>query len=230
MVDVNDYQVILLCGGKGERLRPLTTSMPKPLIPIKEKAILSYIIDHLLKFNLNKMVAAVGYKSDVMTDYLKQEYSTLNIPTVDSGDSDIIKRILDCREHIQGDFMVLYGDTLSDVQIDTLLEFHRMHGALGSVTLWPLRSQFGVMEVDKSGKVFKYAEKPLLDKWINIGYFCFKREAFDLMQEFDTFQGFIEFMVENDHLYGYQHKGIHITVNTQKELSEAEKNINLLVD
>ena len=143
----NELTVLILCGGKGERLRPLTNNMPKPLIAVNNKPILSYIFDHLTKYNVNDYVIATGYKSHKIEKYLLELKPKISYKTVFSGDVDIIQRIKDASKYIENDFMVLYGDTISDVDIGRLIEFHRSHNNPITITVWPLRTQFGLVEI-----------------------------------------------------------------------------------
>ena len=226
MAKRNELCVILLCGGKGERLRPLTADIPKPLLHINEHPILWYIIEHLKKYSITELIVAAGYKARKCYDYFSSMHKDMNVRIVDSGDVDIIKRIIDARRHIEGDFMVLYGDTLSNVNLDELIQYHKLHTEKVTMTVWPLKSQFGLVEFGLDGKVISFSEKPLLDKWINIGYFCFKYEAFSFMEGFDCFEDFLTFLVGEGELNAYRHKGIHITVNTLRELEEAKQNIS----
>lgn len=215
-------QAILLCGGKGERLRPLTEQIPKPLIPIKGRPIVDYIVDHLKKFNISEIIVAAGYKAEKIVAHFVQNPSVI---VRDSGDVDIIRRIKDCKKLIKGDFLLFYGDTLSDVDLKRLIAFHIAHNELATVTAWPMRSQFGIMELDDSEKVIEFKEKPILDKWINIGHFYFSAEALNLMEEFESFESFLKYLVQIRQLNAYKHQGIHITVNTVRELADAEENL-----
>lgn len=220
-------QALLLCGGKGERLRPLTTEMPKPLIPVGGTPILGHIIEHLQKHGIRDLVAAVGYKSGKITEYL-QSRPDVSAAIVDSGDADILKRLLDCAPRIKGDCLVLYGDTLSDVDLDALAAFHRARPEKVTITVWPLRSQFGLLEVAEDGKVLSFKEKPILNKWINIGYFYFEREALSWLSGFTRFEDFLQHLAAGGKINAYRHAGMHITVNTLKELEEAEEALGLL--
>ena len=94
-------QVLILCGGKGERLRPLTETIPKPLIKIKNKPILSYVIKHLKSYDLNRYIFATGYKSNILHTFIKKNDNGLSIKIIDSGDVDIIKRIQDASIYIE---------------------------------------------------------------------------------------------------------------------------------
>lgn len=216
-------QAILLCGGKGERLRPLTESVPKPLVPIKGRPIVDYIVNHLQKFNITELIVTAGYKSEKMYEHFANNPS---ITVLDSGDVDIIKRIKEAAHLIKGDFLLFYGDTLSDVDINSLIDFHKKNDHLVTVTAWPFKSQFGLMEIADDGSVLEFKEKPVLDKWINIGHFYFKYQALNLLSQFDSFEGFLKYLVNGKLLNAYKHHGVHITVNTVKELSEAEESID----
>jgi len=218
-------KVILLCGGKGERLYPLTNDIPKPLLKIKDKPILSYIIEHLAKYDLHDLVITTGYKADRISDFIYKNYSESGFKLVDSGDVDIIKRIQDAMAD-DNDFMVLYGDTISNIQIDELVRYHRSNDKPATMTVWQLRSQFGIVDLGEDGEVLGFQEKPKLDKWINIGYFLFSHELKSMIQDYYSFEGFLKAISEKRMLNAFKHEGIHITINTLKELSEAEQNID----
>src|SRR4051812_43593916 len=98
--------VLLLCGGKGERLRPLTDSVPKPLIKIRNKPILHYLISHFEKCGFKKFVVATGYKARQIEEYFRENHQNLEIQMVNSGDSDIIKRIQDCKPYLTPNFVM----------------------------------------------------------------------------------------------------------------------------
>ena len=91
-----------------------------------------------------------------------------------------------------------------------------------------MRSPFGVMEIGRQGRVESYLEKPILNKWINIGFFYFSSELISKMKSFEKFETFIEYLVNKQELYAFKHTGKHITVNTLQELNEAEQNIESL--
>jgi glucose-1-phosphate cytidylyltransferase len=229
MVEGNtDLKVLILCGGKGERLKPLTESVPKPLIKIKGRPILSYLLSHFESYGFRKFVIAVGYRSEAIIRYFEQNHRNIEIEISDSGDADIVNRIKDAAGYLTGDFIVCYGDTLADVDLYSLIRFHKGHGGDVSVTCYPLQSQFGILEISNGGRVSSFVEKPVLDKWINIGYFYFSRKILNELEKKNSFLEFLRESVNNGNLYSYKHRGMHITVNTVKELQEAEDNISQL--
>ncbi|MFC1857947.1 NDP-sugar synthase [Thermodesulfobacteriota bacterium] len=225
MTAENDLKVLILCGGKGERLKPLTESLPKPLVKIKGRPILSYLLTHFKSYGLEKFVIAVGYKARRMVEYFEKEHQSLQIEIVDSGDVNIVKRIKDAATCLTDDFIVSYGDTLADVNLNDLIQFHHSHSGGVTITCFPLQSQFGILETDGNDRVTSFVEKPVLDKWINIGYFYFDRCMIDQVMAHRSFVDFLKDVAQSGNLYCYRHRGVHITVNTIQELGEAENNI-----
>ena len=222
----NEVTILVLCGGKGERLRPLTESVPKPLVHLKGRPILSYLLDHVKKYGPGKIVIAAGFKAEKLVAFFKDNHRDLNVTIVNTGDVDIIARIKACAPQISGDFIVLYGDTLADVNLDQLQAYHRTHDQKATITLYPLTTQFGLAELDQDGDVTSFKEKPTLDKWINIGNFYFERDVLSWMGDFSNFAAFLEFLGDKKALKGFKHRGVHITVNTLRELDDAEANIH----
>ena len=222
----NNPTALVLCGGKGERLRPLTESIPKPLVPLKGRPILSYLLDHIAKFGIRDVVIAAGFQAEKIGLFFANHHRNLNVTIVNSGDVDIIERIKACSPHIKGDFILMYGDTLADVDLNRLQEFHFSHAAKATITLYPLKSQFGLVTLDEDGFVKSFREKPTLDQWINIGNFYFENEVISWMKDFSSYAGFLQFLGSQRKLQGFRHQGIHITVNTLRELEEAEENID----
>jgi len=224
-MSLENLKVLILCGGRGERLKPLTDGIPKPLVHIKGKPILYYLISYFKKHSITNFIIAAGYKSEMINNYLIENYNNINIEFVDSGDVDIISRIIDCKNYIINEFILCYGDTLADIDLPKLYNFHYSHLGKVTVSSYRQRSQFGILSSTNSGMVTSFKEKPLLDAWINIGYFIFDPDALTNINEYNSFVEFLESLIKEHELYTYKHEGLHITVNTIKELAEAEKNI-----
>jgi glucose-1-phosphate cytidylyltransferase len=223
-------EAIILCGGKGERLRPITNDIPKPLVKINGEPILHYVIEHLKKYNITKIHIASGYKSNVISKYFLDKQYNSDIAIHDSGDVDIIKRIQDILLTVNNDVIVLYGDTISDVNIYKLVNSHRKSYKEMSMTVWPLKIAYGIVEIDDKGTVESFTEKPTLDKWINIGYFYINKKYKNTIYEYDCFESFLFESSNNKHINAYKHPGLHITVNTLSELDDAKKNINNIIN
>jgi glucose-1-phosphate cytidylyltransferase len=230
MNDLEDLpEAIILCGGKGERLRPITNDIPKPLVKINEKPILYYAIKHLKQFNIGKIHIASGYKSEVIEKYISNHQNDAEIIISNSGDVDIIVRIQNILQAVENDVIVLYGDTISDVDIYELIKKHRQSRKKISMTVWPLKITYGLVEVGEDGTVMSFTEKPTLDKWINIGYFYIDKSHKKAILENDSFEHFLLRSAQNKTINAYKHHGIHITINTLSELDDAQKIIKNVI-
>ena len=222
-------EAIILCGGKGERLRPITNDFPKPLVKINNIPILHYVVEHLKQFDIRKINIASGYKSSALKKYFSENNYNASIKIHDSGDVDIIKRIQDILAVVQKDVIVLYGDTISNVDITDLISNHRKSSKEITMTVWPLKLDYGLVEIAENGKVESFDEKPTLDKWINIGYFYINKNYRDYIFNHNSFEDFLLDAVDKKSIYAYKHQGLHITVNTLSELEEAQSNIRSMI-
>jgi len=219
--------IIILAGGKGSRLRPLTDNIPKPMIHVKDKPIIWYIVKQLEYYKLNNIFIGVGFKSSVIKNYFKNNFLNLNIDILDNGDVDIIERIKSAvKKNEDNDLLILYGDTISDVNINNLISFSKKHPNESILTVWPLRTNFGVVEIDKNLTIKEFKEKPKLDKFINVGYFILRKELFNLLSKFDSYADFLIYCGSEKLLKAYIHEGEHFTVNNVVELEDANKNLN----
>jgi NDP-sugar pyrophosphorylase family protein len=219
--------VIILCGGKGERLKPLTLDTPKPLMKIKDKTILEYIINHLLKFNIKNIIIAGGYKNHLVKKFIDSKYKK-NIDIVNTGvKADILERIKKIVDNKKGEFLVCYGDTLADININRLIKFYLSNKENIIASSYELKSSFGILNTYKnSNTVFEFKEKPKLDVWFNIGYIIFSQKYIEMLSKFKKFETFLHFCAKKKLMKTYRHLGKHITVNTISELEEARSKID----
>ena len=217
---------LILCGGKGERLRPLTDTLPKPLVLLRGRPILSYLMDYLQHYGIDDVVIAAGFKAETIHKFFQENYLDLNVKIVTSGDVDIIERIRSCSSVVNDDFILLYGDTLANVNLERLQEYHLSHSLGATVTLMPLKSSFGLFELDQGGNIIAFREKPTLNQSINIGYFYYEHEVLSWMKDFATYAEFLEFLADKRKAKGFMHHGDHLTVNTLRELEDAEQLID----
>ncbi len=226
---MNDLSAIVLCGGKGMRLRPITEDYPKPLIEINGKPILYYIINHLLKYNIKKIIIATGYKSEMIEKFMSKNFSTIDYCIVDSGDVAIIDRIKDCLAKVNKDFILCYGDTICDIDIDKLISFHEEKPEGVTITSYPISIPFGVLKTGSKDLVLKFEEKPVLDDVMNIGYCIFTHNNFNIFKLSDNLVDVFNRLISKSKLRCYRHTNIHITINTISELEYAEKNIKKIL-
>lgn len=226
----NKLSVIILCGGKGKRLYPLTKYTPKPLVKIKKKEMLTYIVEHLKSYELEDIVLATGYKHNFFKSFLKKNKNLKEIRVINSGiNSDILKRIIKSSQDTKKYILVCYGDTLADVNINSLIAFFKKNLDKIVLSSYNLKSQFGLMKVGRNGKVLSFEEKPNLGFYFNIGFFLFGKEQIQYLKKFKTWQNFLENKKSINSLRAFVHTGKHITVNTFHELEEAEKNLKSFI-
>lgn len=222
-----DITCLILAGGKGTRLRPITASIPKPLVKVAGKPIIDYAIDHCLLHGIENFLILSGYLSSKVADhvsFLSSRYNEIDFKVIDSGDVDIIERIKQALNFVKTKYLIiLYGDTISDVNIDEILNFHKKHNAISTMATWQIKTNFGVIESDNSNLVLEYKEKPKMNVWINIGYIVLTAERVECINKYNTFQSFLESLVDKQNLYSYRHDGFHYTVNNFAELQDAEE-------
>ena len=228
-VDEKDYTAIILCGGKGLRLRPLTNDVPKPLVELNGKPILYYVINHLLSHNIKQIILATGYKSHLVKKFMTKYFPDECYKIVDSGDVSIIKRLQDITNTYQGDFILCYGDTISNVDIKKLISFHKKNPDNIIMTSFPITIPFGVLTLDAKKTVSSFREKPVLKEVMNIGYYYVPSIFIKSIHKHKNFVKFIESIIKKKALKCYEHNKLHITINTLSELENARENIKKMI-
>lgn len=171
-------QVVILAGGFGTRLAEETDLIPKPMVRIGNIPILQHIMNYYLEFGHRDFVVALGYKAEVIVDYFATAKNLeFNINLVDTGiDTSTGGRIKMLENELDDEFMLTYGDGLSNVNIDDLLNHHRKFGKIATVTAVRPPARFGTIEIT-NGVVTKFAEKDPQDAgWINGGFFCLSKK------------------------------------------------------
>ena len=216
--------VLILCGGKGLRLRPLTKKLPKPLIKIKNKSILENIIDYFKKYEINNFIVATGYKHQMIDKFISKKYKNLQIKTLYSGvNSDIINRIKKISKYSKKYLLVCYGDTLIDINFNKYINFYLSNKNKITVASYQLESSFGIFDMDNKNQIINFREKPSLNIWFNVGYFIFNQNNFNLFNKYKKFKDFLKFLSKKKAMKTFKHYGKHITINTLAELEKAKK-------
>ena len=162
-------QVVILAGGFGTRLSEETDLIPKPMVRVGDIPILHHIINYYAKFGHREFVLALGYKAEIVEDYFKRrKVFNCNVLSVDTGlDTSTGGRIKKLERYLDNEFMLTYGDGLSNVDLDSLLRHHHQFGKIATVTAVRPPARFGSIEIS-DGKVTKFAEKDPQDVgWIN---------------------------------------------------------------
>ena len=218
--------VVILCGGKGLRLRPITKNLPKPLIKINNKSILENIIQYFIKYKVNNFIIASGYKNTLINNFIKKKFKNKNIKVIYTGlNSDIIKRLYKTSKYSKKYFLVCYGDTMVDINLNNYIKFYLSNLEKITVACYQLKSNFGIFDIGKNEIIKKFREKPKLDIWFNVGYFIFSKDRFNFFSKFSKFKNLIMFLSKKNMMKTFKNRGKHITVNTLEELELAKKQI-----
>jgi len=239
---------VILAGGLGTRMGDSTNSGPKPMQNIGAKPIIWHLIQYFSFYGIRNFIICAGYKSDVIKDYfakyqtnnqdftikIASESTTLtfynvknvmplSITVIDTGEvTPTGGRLKQVAEMIpnQKDFLCTYGDGLSDVNIHLLYNSFRTNNKLAQVCAYKPNIQFGILDIDESGQVKKFEEKPKLDSWINAGFFIFKSQVFDHLKVDSVLEtDILVNLATTGQLNAYKHDGFWQSMDTLKERS-----------
>jgi glucose-1-phosphate cytidylyltransferase len=173
-------QVVILCGGRGTRLRERTESVPKALVEIGGRPILWHVIQIYAAQGFERFLLATGYLGEAVAEFAAAELwpDGVKVECVDTGlDTPTGGRIAALADRLGDEtFCATYADGVADVDLDALLDFHQAHGALATMTVVRPHLQWGVAELD-GDRVAGFAEKPRSEHWINGGFFCLRPGA-----------------------------------------------------
>lgn len=236
--------MVILCGGKGTRLREETEYKPKPMVEIGGKPILWHVMRNFALHGFRDFVICLGYRGDMIREYflhyramnqdftlqlgglgnaeygeLGDELEACNVTLVDTGEETgtggRVKRVAPYLRDER--FVVSYGDGVANLDAAALLEFHRAHGRLGTVTAVRASSRFGVLELEGEA-VTSFSEKPLLDDWISAGYFVFERAFLERLAEDGMFEHDpLPRLAREGELCAFRHEGFWQPMDTYRE-------------
>ena len=214
--------VVILCGGKGARINSCTTGIPKALITIGDEPIILHIMKIYIHYGFNNFIFCLGYLGDKIKKHFKKCKDN-NIEFVDTGlETNTGGRIKQIEKYIKTKrFMVTYGDGLADINISSLLSFHdSMKRIVTLTTVRPLLP-FGIVDFDENKSVFNFQEKPVLNYWINGGFFVFNKDIFEYIGDNDILEKDVfSRLVDIGQLVAYQHHGFWKCMDTYKDNAE----------
>lgn len=245
-------KVVILCGGIGYRLKEETEFKPKPMVFVGDKPILWHIMKIFSHYGYNEFIIALGYKGDYIKDYfLKQKYFeddfTINtksgsaklhktnrenkddfkITFVDTGQSTLPgERILRIKNFIPKEdenFMVTYGDGVSDINIKELVKFHKKHGNIGTITGVHPRSKYGLLTIGKDNIVEQFVEKPVLKEWTSGGFMVFKKGFFKYLRKGEFEHLALKRLVRKNQLSIYTYSGFWHSMDTYPDVDNLNK-------
>ncbi|HXT64254.1 MAG TPA: glucose-1-phosphate cytidylyltransferase, partial [Pyrinomonadaceae bacterium] len=239
-------RVIILCGGLGTRLREETEFRPKPLVEIGGRPILWHIMKGYAHYGLRDFVLCLGYRGNMIKEYFLN-YEAMNndftirlgrehrvdyhdahgeqdfkVTLADTGaDTMTGGRVKRVEKYVGSDdtCLVTYGDGVANIDIRALLDFHRSHKRLATVTTVHPLSRFGMLELDNESGVQEFIEKPQLQGWSSAGFFVFDRRVFDYISGDDCIleQEPLERLAREGQLMAYRHDGFFYAMDTYRE-------------
>lgn len=244
-------KVVIFAGGLGTRISEETDSRPKPMVEIGGKPILWHIMKLYEKFGYNEFVVCLGYKgyvikeyfmnyymhnADVTIDLTKNKYEihtshaeSFKVTLVETGlNTKTAGRLKAVQKYVDGeDFMLTYGDGVSDIDIKELVDFHKANDKIATVTAVQLDARFGGMDLAPNGEVVSFREKAKDEsKWINAGFFVLKPEVFKYLDGDMTDEMWedepLEKLTLDNQLVAYRHTGFWKCMDALRDKLELE--------
>ena len=218
----------MLVGGLGTRLRPLTYRIPKPLIPVMGKPLIMHVIDSM-PAEIDEIIIPVSYKKEMMEEYLLKNRPKRRITLVDEpepmGTGGAVKNV---EKHIDGQFLVVNGDSISSLDVAKFIKFHRQKKAFASISLWPVDdpTPYGIVDLAKDDRIRRFQEKPkkedAFSNLINAGVYALEHEVLDHIGEgFVSMERDVFPRILDRGMYGMQFDGHWIDCGRRENLLEA---------
>ncbi len=183
--DPKKTTIVITAGGKGTRLVPYTSILPKPLIPINNIPMIEYVIRNFKKYNYTNFVMTINYKSNLIKTYFQEKYVDFTIDYVEEkkplGTAGGLKNI----DNLSENFFIINCDTLIDINYDSLLKTHKIKKSdLTIVTCKiKIKSPYGVCGVDNKNKLINFKEKPEKENLINTGFYVVNKNILKLIKK-----------------------------------------------
>jgi glucose-1-phosphate cytidylyltransferase len=217
----------ILAGGFGTRFAEMTNLIPKPMIPIGKWPILLHIMSHYSSFGIKDFVVLAGYKAEVISDFFSRGEgltkcleNSWKVEVVDAGlNATTAGRLWFVRNSLPKTFMLTYGDGLSDIDLNELLQTHNNSKLTATVTAVRPPARFGTIEFE-SGIATSFEEKnPQRTGWINGGFFCMNREILQFIADpnFSLENLAMKSLVKKRQLGVFAHEGFWHAMDTLRD-------------
>ena len=222
-------RVVILGGGRGKRLSPLTADKPKALIELNKKPILQHLIEFYIKKGFYDFILCTGYCSKVIEDFIQSKKFKAEIEISNLGESaSMLSRLYSIQHWIDERAIVTYGDTFINIDVNRIVEEHLKNKAALTMTVTDIRSPFGIVDVASTGAIASFQEKPTFTYYI--GHMVMEKEVLgnldpQLLEKPDG-EGLVELwqsLLKKKKLFAYKHQGLQLTFNTWREHQKAEE-------
>lgn len=230
-------KAVILVGGEGTRLRPLTCNRPKPMIPVINKPFLEHVLEYLKKHGIFDVVLSMGYKPDVIQEYFDDgsgfgvnlAYVVEASPLGTAGGVKNVERYLD------GTCFVFNGDIMTDLDLGAMLQAHREKGAAVTIALTPVEdpTAYGLVETDRDGRVLGFIEKPSWDRvttnLINAGTYVVEPEVLRYVPPNDYYMfehGLFPTLVQKgEPVFGFPSSAYWIDIGTPQKYIDVHRDL-----
>jgi len=184
-------KAVVMAGGEGTRLRPLTVNRPKPMVPVVNRPVMEHIVGLVKQHGMREVIATLHYLPDVIQEYFGDgsEFGVSMKYTVEVTPLGTAGSVRQAAEQLTDTFLVISGDALTDMDLTDLIRFHKEKGAVATLALTRVQNplDFGVVITDGSGRIVRFLEKPswseVFSDTINTGIYVLEPEVFSLMEE-----------------------------------------------
>jgi glucose-1-phosphate cytidylyltransferase len=244
-------KVVIFAGGLGTRISEETEIRPKPMVEIGGKPIIWHIMKIYEYYGFNEFIICLGYKGYIIKEYFMNYYlhnsdvtielnnnnidvhysntESFKVTLVDTGlNTKTAGRLKRVQEYIgDEDFMLTYGDGVSDINLKKLLEFHKMHQKIATVTAIQPEARFGGMQIGENNEITAFREKPKGNVWINGGFFVLRPEVFQYLQSEDIDNIMwedapLESLARDNQFMAYKHDGFWKCMDALRDKIELE--------
>lgn len=213
---------MILCGGRGTRLRERTETVPKALVEIGGMPILWHVIGIYAAQGFSRFLLATGYLGEAVEEFVAGESwpDGVGVECVETGvDTLTGGRIALLGERLGGDtFCATYADGVADIDLGALLDFHAEHGGLATMTAVRPHLQWGVAELSEGGRVEGFVEKPRSEHWINGGFLCFEPGVLEYLDAESVLEREpLARLAADGQLHAHRHEGFWDCMDTYKD-------------
>lgn len=219
-------QAVIIAGGLGTRLRPLTFTTPKPLLPILNEPMVERLIA-TLPGNIDCVVLAVNYMFDRLNEYFKEHDVGKEVVVVEEkeplGTGGAIKNV---KKHLGNSFLTLNGDVICSLNIEAMMDFHNKKKGMGTISMWEVKdpTRYGIIGLDEESRVTKFHEKPnpeeVFSNWINAGVYVLELDILDLIESNKTIsieREIFPLLANEGKLFGFKFQGYWVDAGTPED-------------